>query len=191
MDDKRKAILAACRHLLEKSGTVTIDKVAAAAGVAKGTVYLYFENKQELVLQTFLSIIEEITEILDKAADAVKGTSRQRLAAMMDAHYTAVHGKMKFLQNLFGEETESSRRPIQGHTWQLIQALEQVKSRYASVLNEGIAHGEFRPHRVDIVAAAILAMIHNLSAADIFRPMEKQEQVVPELLQLVLQGIVK
>ena len=191
MDDKREAILAACRHLLEESGTVTIDKVAAMAGVAKGTVYLYFENKQELVLQTFLAIIDEITEVIDEASRSAGGTSQQRLAAMVEAHYTAVRGKMKILYNLFREETEFSRRPIQGHAFQLVQSLKQLKYRYVTILHEGITQGEFRPHRVEIAAAAILAMIHNLSTTDIFWPMENQEQVVPELLQLILQGIIK
>src|SRR5262245_47334348 len=44
---KRARILRAATELFEKQGyrKTRIDEIARAAGVAKGTVYLYFENK--------------------------------------------------------------------------------------------------------------------------------------------------
>ena len=68
MDDKRMMIILAAGRLLEEGGQVTIDKVAAAAGVAKGTIYLYFSSKQDLLRQTFLSGIDELFTAVDTAA---------------------------------------------------------------------------------------------------------------------------
>lgn len=49
---RRDALLASGRHLFEKSGWagVTMAAVAADAGVAKGTTYLYFPTKEALFL---------------------------------------------------------------------------------------------------------------------------------------------
>ena len=49
-------ILAATRRLMEQKGvdSLTMDEIAQAAGVAKGTIYLYFQSKDELV-QALLS----------------------------------------------------------------------------------------------------------------------------------------
>ena len=45
-------ILAAARNLMDRQGAdaLTMDEIAAAAGVAKGTLYLYFQSKDELIL---------------------------------------------------------------------------------------------------------------------------------------------
>src|SRR5258707_14774994 len=46
-------ILAAARKVFAKRGfdTATVDDIAAAAGVAKGTLYLYFRSKREIYLE--------------------------------------------------------------------------------------------------------------------------------------------
>ncbi|WP_338673448.1 TetR/AcrR family transcriptional regulator [Streptomyces sp. SCSIO 30461] len=50
-DVRRRQILDATAALLLEDGyeALTVSKVAARAGVAKGTVYLYFDSKQELL----------------------------------------------------------------------------------------------------------------------------------------------
>jgi AcrR family transcriptional regulator len=54
------AILAAARRLMEQKGldSLTMDEIAQGAGVAKGTLYLYFQSKDEL-LQALLSQVGE------------------------------------------------------------------------------------------------------------------------------------
>jgi len=57
---RTREILAAARHLMLSRGVeaVTMEEVAAAAGVAKGTVYLYFKNKEDLI-QALISLVGE------------------------------------------------------------------------------------------------------------------------------------
>ncbi|MFA5161402.1 MAG: TetR/AcrR family transcriptional regulator [Elusimicrobiales bacterium] len=59
---KRGAILAAARRLMVRRGfgDVQLDEVARGAKIAKGTLFLYFENKDELVLAVFESLYEEL-----------------------------------------------------------------------------------------------------------------------------------
>lgn len=56
-EERRRLLLEAARRLYERSGfaEVAIAGVAAEAGLAKGTVYLYFATKEEL----FLALLEE------------------------------------------------------------------------------------------------------------------------------------
>jgi len=61
--EKREKILSAAEKLFAKKGffRATVDDVAKASGITKGTIYLYFKNKGDLftsvVLKTF-SLIE-------------------------------------------------------------------------------------------------------------------------------------
>ena len=62
---------------------------------------------------------------MEQAAAAISGTNFERLSAMINAHYEAVHGKMMLLQRLFGEEPEFSRRPARGRTLELLRAVKR------------------------------------------------------------------
>jgi len=59
---KRKFIIKAASQILTKKDfdKMTIDDVAEKAGVAKGTVYIYFENKETLLLSVFEDMIKEL-----------------------------------------------------------------------------------------------------------------------------------
>jgi TetR/AcrR family fatty acid metabolism transcriptional regulator len=58
--DKRAALLTAAIDVFGKKGYVkaNISDVAEAAGVASGTVYLYFKNKDDLLLQAMQQMMD-------------------------------------------------------------------------------------------------------------------------------------
>ena len=58
----RDGILDATDNLLARYGykKMTIDDLAAEAGIGKGTVYLYFPSKEEIVLSHIDRIIERL-----------------------------------------------------------------------------------------------------------------------------------
>ena len=53
---RRDSILASAKQLMEeeKYNEINMNQIAKKAGVAKGTVYLYFQTKQELFLSVML-----------------------------------------------------------------------------------------------------------------------------------------
>jgi len=67
---RTEEILAATRKVIAESGPeFTLDRVAEEAGVAKGTLYLYFPSKDELV---FRVLKEGITWLLGKTREALE-----------------------------------------------------------------------------------------------------------------------
>ena len=72
---RRQQIMDATRQLFQETsyGTVSMAAVARRAGVAKGTLYLYFKTKEALflALQT-----QEFMEWFDEVNEAVEGASR-------------------------------------------------------------------------------------------------------------------
>jgi len=90
-DNKRERILDAAVVELARQGyyQTTIAKIAARAGVADGTIYLYFKNKEELLLRLFERAMErfirEGRERLDEVA-----TAREKLARIVELHLSLV-----------------------------------------------------------------------------------------------------
>lgn len=78
-EQRHREILDAAKALFSQRGfhETTVEDVATAAGVAKGTIYLYFDSKEHLLLalkRRFMDgLVEQLTEVI---ADAV-----ERLAA--------------------------------------------------------------------------------------------------------------
>lgn len=79
---RRETIISAAKELFYENGyqTTTMEDIAAAAEVSKGTLYLYFDSKDELyisvVLEGFQIIDEKLAEITASDADLVeKGRS--------------------------------------------------------------------------------------------------------------------
>jgi AcrR family transcriptional regulator len=66
---RTQEILAAARKLLEQQGleSLTMEEIAAAASVAKGTLYLYFQSKDDLIQALLTQVGENILKDLEMA----------------------------------------------------------------------------------------------------------------------------
>lgn len=83
---RRRAILRAAARLFSRGGwTVRVDDIARKAEVAKGTVYLYFKNKEELYVGALADGLDILRDNLDRAA-AQHPDPRERLFALAEAY---------------------------------------------------------------------------------------------------------
>src|SRR5919205_993780 len=73
--DKREAILRAATEVFARNGyfNAKVADVARSAGVADGTVYLYFKSKEEI-----------LHSILDRSVEAALAEARRELAGLED-----------------------------------------------------------------------------------------------------------
>ena len=79
---RRSELLVAARAIFSKKGfhEATIDDVAEAAQVAKGTVYLYYKSKRDLYLEALRYGIESLNRELEELLDAVGLDAVERTA---------------------------------------------------------------------------------------------------------------
>jgi TetR/AcrR family fatty acid metabolism transcriptional regulator len=76
--EKQTDILNAAVKLFSERGfePTTVDEIAAQAGVGKGTIYLYFENKEQI----FRAVIEQGLRSIDKLFTAIIDSKESYLA---------------------------------------------------------------------------------------------------------------
>jgi len=69
-EDVRVAILDATDRLLARFGyrKMTVEDIAAEAGIGKGTVYLHFSSKEEVVLSRVDRMVDQLKERLREIA---------------------------------------------------------------------------------------------------------------------------
>jgi len=66
-DERRRQIIDAVRRVVAEHGVpnTTVSRVAEAAGVAQGTLYLYFRNRTEMLLAALDSIWAEMQGVVE------------------------------------------------------------------------------------------------------------------------------
>jgi AcrR family transcriptional regulator len=86
-------ILAAAQNEFLQHGykRTSIDTLAQAAGVAKGTVYLYFKSKDEVFRAVSQKVIDFFLLAAKDAAEQ-EGTAAERLTHVLLAKFGTVHG---------------------------------------------------------------------------------------------------
>lgn len=85
--DKRERILAAAVKVFAERGfyNAKVSQVASEAGVADGTIYLYFKNKDDLLIETFEDRMQWINERLRE------GIVEERSALENLRHFVRMH----------------------------------------------------------------------------------------------------
>lgn len=85
---RREAILAAALEVFASDGfaAARLDDVAAKAGVAKGTIYLFFEDKEHLFEQILISAITPVLAQVEALASA-PAISLDSVLAKMFAYF--------------------------------------------------------------------------------------------------------
>src|SRR3954451_11299301 len=77
--------------------SATIAEIADEAKIAKGTIYLYFRDRDELVEKTFESAMSDLQRRVDEALDR-DGTFEQRLRAVLAAQITFFQENREFFR---------------------------------------------------------------------------------------------
>ncbi|MDM5264360.1 TetR/AcrR family transcriptional regulator [Sulfurovum sp. XTW-4] len=90
-EEKRRNIALSCRELLLEQGinSLTISQIAKTAGVGKGTIYEYFENKEDIVFEIITTFISD---------------HEKELLALVDTPITTREKLFHFLYFLFENE---------------------------------------------------------------------------------------
>ena len=98
-DFRTDQILEAARRVIGEVGfaDASIDRIAEAAGVARSTLYVYFDGKEDLLNQCIAQLRLGLGERVHGAVEAAQGTEA-RLAAFLEAIFEYVGSVREFFR---------------------------------------------------------------------------------------------
>ena len=148
--DKRELILRAATKLFARRGFfhAQVADVAKEAGVAAGTVYLYFENKDDLLISIFE---QRMQEAMAEANASLKGVADpvERLHRLARVHLGHL-GRDRDMAGVFQVELRQSTKFMERFSSTLLQDyLNAIRDAIAGAQHEGT----FRPEASATLAA--------------------------------------
>lgn len=186
---KRRKILRAAIEVFAQEGyfAARMTDVAKAADVADGTLYLYFEGKEHLLLSVFDDVLDRFINQLKQEMARLEDPL-DKLKVMVRLHLEAM-GRDRALAHVLQIETRHSRK--------FMQLLSRGKlGEYLSLLNdivkEGQDLGRFRPDvntglATNLIFGAVDELVNRWLLAD--DPGDLVQYHGP-LLAMLCQGIV-
>jgi TetR/AcrR family transcriptional regulator len=149
-EERPRQILDAALEVFGERGLAgaRLDDIARRAGVSKGTIYLYFPNKEELFREVVRAVI--IDRFRDVAANAGEGDPVDELKRCLRAHWDFVRSpEFQTIYKLVTGELHNFPDLAEFYGREVIMPANRL---IAGMIRRGIDKGEFR--RVDPILAA-------------------------------------
>ncbi len=195
---KRDMILETAYDLFLNKGfweTKIID-IADAAGIGKGTVYEYFESKDEIFFELFKTKVaagyESLSELPLRKISCEKKVEEYLDIELANTSKYAVN--KSFLIDLM-MKSDAFRNPA------LIESIHELVKRKFSILHgiikEGISTGEFRKTDSELAAISLMGAINffisikymHMEPFELFPAMKTSDWDREEFLDLILNGL--
>jgi len=155
-EEKRHNIAFACKELLLEHGIeeISISQIAKTAGVGKGTIYEYFDNKEDIVFEIITTFIWEHEKKLLEIRD-LKISIREKL--------------FHFLYLLFENETARKHLHIykeflaislMKENQEMLDFSESCREKFISILTQiiqsGISSGELNERMIQFSSNVVM-----------------------------------
>jgi len=172
----RDTIFEAAGSVIEQHGVggVTMDRVAATAGLTAGSLYNYFRNKDDLMQSVYTRIVEPFFEAIEATSKVDLPAPEKIRTILLTARDSAIKNR-SLIQFLAGEDHD--RYQLQMNTRPRSQRV------FEAVFEQGIREGSFRPHNP---AHSSRVLLGNLSELFKLQKDGASNQEVNEFVDLLI-----
>jgi AcrR family transcriptional regulator len=155
---RSQQLLTAAARLMDRSGSqsVSMQALAAEAGVSVGLIYRYFGGKDDLVLAVIVDVLDAFARQVPAAIQEAGEDPVERLVAAFRAYCEVIDERRHAAVLTYRESKTLSEEGREK-----IKALEVATSEpLREVIREGIAAGVLRPVDPDLVSYNLLLLAH-------------------------------
>jgi len=156
-ENRPEEILDAALSLFTEKGfsaTRMID-VAKAAGISKGTLYLYFENKESIFREVVQQRISPKIDDVEILVEQFEGTQAELLKQMINGWWMSVAcTSLSAIPKIIVSESGNFPELAEYFT---VNVVSRTRSLFCKVIKRGVSVGEFKPYDTDTVARLVVA----------------------------------
>jgi len=143
--EREDLILQAAEDVFVEKGyyNASMDEIAARVGIAKGTLYLHFACKEDMVVALLKRKLQAFKEKIDSIINA-EGTARDKLVAILRIMYTDVVSSHYRLVFSFYHSSEIPPL-LREKRAEISDLFSQISAQISRLIEEGKATGDFDP----------------------------------------------
>ena len=183
-DVRRAQILDAALACIAASGHVraTIDDVARASGLSKGSVYRFFSSKDQILLALFDMFNDQI-----EAAFADDSSPTTDVFARLEQMGRSVFDTLCARRELLAAWLELlAHRDLRDR---LAEVYRRSRHRVSALVQQGIEAGEIRAESADSAAATLVAVVEGLVLQTVMDRSFDARTIWPDIWQTLRQGL--
>ena len=172
-------LLAAEAVFMEKGyHDTSMDEIATRVGVAKGTVYLHFPSKQDLVFALFEREMELFLGAVIQSAATTSLSARAKLERILYHVYGELPGqRIQLLLSL--SSSMDVRKNFLERKEQLRKRMDEISARIFTLFEEGKEAGEFE---TTLPTAVMVSAFFGLLSPHAYQRLLDAKQLSPEEL---------
>jgi TetR/AcrR family transcriptional regulator len=197
-EDRKERILAAAREVFFEVGIrrATVDAIAARAEVAKGTVYLYFNTKEEILAHLLLEGLDTLSQYLAAAFDErVPRGGEARLRRLAAAYYDFYQHEPDYFRLMMAFDRGQFQESVSPQLYEMILHRSLRGLRWVvNATQQGLDSGELRPGDARQLTNMLWAALNGvlvLSSHPLRRELVEQEveKLYSGVLETMLTGM--
>lgn len=163
---------------------VTMDEIAQKAGIAKGTIYLYFKSKEKLYLEILEDSYQVIEAILEKEI-ARNDETPEKLRKILLLIFDFYLKNIDILKILTRDETHLIKEHYDfTEHWRLRRI-----NLYKKILEKGEKEGSFRVVNINLTSLIIFGLVR--SVMFYYEPDKSSEHLAGEVYSVITKGILE
>jgi len=185
----KEAIMDAAVHLFAQTGfnETKLEDVAARAEFGKGTIYNYFENKNDLLLSTFDYALGKVTCYLNEQLLNVT-EPLERLRLIVNSQFEYYRSNEDFLRVVVANQHIIGQAVQGGSAKELHQRFMHLKKLMIVEIQAAIDSGQLRQGSASRYAAYISGMIHGQIRSLNHREINIEDVNPNEIIDIFLSG---
>lgn len=185
---KRDKILDALQLLLEKKEmkSISISEIAQTAGIGKGSIYYYFESKNDILEALIRRSYQETMETAHRLAENPSINPLTKMAMIFQACRTASNGFTRTSQLSDSSDIVVTSYLHQKYASYLISELKPVLSE---IIQQGIDQGITQFDDAESLAEIVLIVL-TVKFGNLLSPtsLEQTERTIQALIKLLEKG---
>lgn len=182
---RRAELIEAAMRLFADRGLddTAVSDIVAAAQVAQGTFYLYFESKADVVNAVVVDISEKIVEGVEEIADEADTPALEKIVRMRDALLSVVSEDTALLEFFHRPGNEAFHDRVSRDAVRLLVPI------FEQVIQQGCDERVFKISHPDDAARFIAALQDVTDPFDMFAEPERLGHHAEALTEFVLRGL--